>query len=73
MSDNIFTLHRGTVPLLVSLPHVGTAIAPDIRETLVPRALAVEDTDWLLEPLYDFVRAMGASHGVSCCSRRAPC
>ena len=61
MSDNIFTLHRGTVPLLVSLPHVGTAIAPDIRGKLVPRALAVEDTDWLLEPLYDFVRAMGAS------------
>jgi N-formylglutamate deformylase len=61
MSEPLFTLHRGTVPLLVSLPHVGTAIAPDIREKLVPRALAVEDTDWHLEPLYDFVRAMGAS------------
>ena len=23
--------------------------------------LAVEDTDWHLEPLYDFVRGMGAS------------
>ncbi len=61
MSDTIFTLHCGTAPLLVSLPHVGTAIAPDIREKLVPHALAVEDTDWHLEPLYDFVRAMGAS------------
>jgi N-formylglutamate deformylase len=61
MSDTIFTLHRGTVPLLLSLPHVGTVIAPDIREKLVPRALAVEDTDWHLEPLYNFVRAMGAS------------
>jgi N-formylglutamate deformylase len=61
MSDTIFTLHRGTAPLLVSLPHVGTAIPTDIREKLVPRALAVEDTDWHLEPLYDFVRMMGAS------------
>jgi N-formylglutamate deformylase len=61
VSDAIFTLHRGTVPLLVSLPHVGTTIPPDIREKLVPRALAVEDTDWHLEPLYNFVRAMGAS------------
>ncbi len=61
MSDTIFTLYCGTVPLLVSLPHVGTAIPSDIRGKLVPRALAVEDTDWHLEPLYDFVRGMGAS------------
>jgi N-formylglutamate deformylase len=27
---------------------------------MVPRALATEDTDWHLEPLYAFVRAMGA-------------
>jgi hypothetical protein len=27
----------------------------------VPRALAVEDTDWHLDRLYDFVRELGAS------------
>ena len=39
MSDDaIFTLTRGTKPLLVSVPHVGTAIPEDIAAALVPRA-----------------------------------
>ena len=59
--NGIFTLHPGSTPLLVSLPHVGTLIPPDQRHRYVPRALAVEDTDWHLAPLYDFVREMGAS------------
>jgi N-formylglutamate deformylase len=59
--DTVFTLHRGGTPLLVSLPHVGTAIADDQRERYVERALAVEDTDWHLEVVYGFVREMGAS------------
>jgi N-formylglutamate deformylase len=61
MSDTVFTLHPGDTPLLVSLPHVGTRIPATLRDRLVPRALNVEDTDWHLAPLYDFVRAMGAS------------
>ena len=56
-----FTLHRGSTPLLVSLPHVGTVIPADQQHRYVDRALAVEDTDWHLAPLYDFVREMGAS------------
>jgi len=61
MSEPIFALHRGTMPLLVSLPHAGTAIAVEVRERLVARALDVEDTDWFLDQLYAFVRDMGAS------------
>ena len=60
MTDT-FTLHRGSTPLLVSLPHVGTLIPADQRHRYVARALQVEDTDWHLATLYDFVRAMGAS------------
>ncbi len=56
-----FTLHRGHTPLLVSVPHAGTTIPPDIAENLVPRALAVEDTDWHLDQVYDFAKAIGAS------------
>jgi N-formylglutamate deformylase len=59
--DDIFTLHRGRTPLLVSMPHVGTVIPDELRPRVVERALAVEDTDWHLEPLYDFVRDMGVS------------
>lgn len=61
MSTDVATLHRGSTPLLVSFPHVGTAITDDIGARLVPGALAVVDTDWHLEPLYAFVRELGAS------------
>lgn len=60
-SDGVFTLHRGTVPLLISFPHVGTWLPDDLKARLVPRALAVEDTDWHLPQLYAFAREMGAS------------
>jgi N-formylglutamate deformylase len=61
MNDPIFTLHQGTTPLLVSLPHIGTAIPEDLRGGYVERALASEDTDWHLDKLYEFVSEMGAS------------
>ena len=61
MTDTIYTLHRGTRPLLLSLPHVGTVLPDALKPRLVPRALAVEDTDWHLEQLYAFARAMGVS------------
>lgn len=61
MSDDIYTLHRGSTPLLLSLPHVGTRIPPSIGTRLVERAAAVEDTDWHLDQLYAFAREMGAS------------
>ena len=56
-----FRLHRGTTPLLVSMPHVGTHLPDTLKPRLVERALAVEDTDWHLDRLYDFVEALGAS------------
>ncbi|MBM3405909.1 MAG: N-formylglutamate deformylase [Betaproteobacteria bacterium] len=67
--SNLFTLHRGTTPLLISFPHVGTAIPEQFRHRLVERALAVEDTDWHLERLYSFARGLGASLLVPATSR----
>lgn len=58
---DIYTLHRGSTPLLVSVPHAGRALASEIRGALVDRALEVEDTDWHLDRLYDFARDLGAS------------
>ena len=54
-------LHEGHAPLLVSMPHVGTAIPDDLRDGFVPRALATEDADWHLAALYDFLGELGAS------------
>jgi N-formylglutamate deformylase len=54
-------LHQGNTPLLVSLPHVGTHIPEELRDHYHERALELEDTDWHLESLYDFVTELGAS------------
>jgi N-formylglutamate deformylase len=61
MSHEICTLHRGTRPLLISMPHVGTAIPPALRTRYTERALQVEDTDWFLDRLYAFAAPLGAS------------
>lgn len=60
MTSDTYTLFPGSTPLLVSLPHVGTWIPPELQGRYTERALQVEDTDWHLETLYAFVRDMGA-------------
>ncbi len=57
----VFELSRGRGALLVSLPHCGTAIPEAVLSRMVPRAQALEDTDWHLAELYAFVREAGAS------------
>lgn len=61
MASDVFTLTRGSIPLLVSFPHAGTEIPPDIASRMTDAALQRADTDWHLPQLYDFVREMGAS------------
>ncbi len=61
MSETVFTLHRGHKPLLVSVPHAGTAVPAALQPRLQPRALVAEDADRHLDRLYDFVRERGAS------------
>jgi N-formylglutamate deformylase len=56
-----YTLHPGSTPLLISMPHVGTQIPPDLAPHYTPRALLAEDTDWHLDRLYAFAKDMGAS------------
>jgi len=60
-THDVYTLHQGTQPLLVSVPHVGTVLPDDQRPRYVERALGFEDTDWHLAVLFDFVRDLGAS------------
>ena len=56
----VYTLQRGSSPLLVSLPHIGSEIPDDLHDRYVPRALRSEDTDWHLQRLYDFAEDIGA-------------
>jgi N-formylglutamate deformylase len=56
-----FRFNAGSIPLLVSMPHVGTDIPDDIAATMAPIAHVRADTDWHLEQLYAFAAEMGAS------------
>ena len=56
-----FRLQQGRVPLLVSMPHIGIHIPLDLQSSFVPQALQVEDTDWHLDQLYNFLGDIGAS------------
>src|SRR5678816_3925778 len=56
-----FTLTRGTAPLLISMPHTGTFVPPEIAARLTQAALRLPDTDWHMERLYDFASTLGAS------------
>lgn len=58
---NVFTLERGTAPLLVSLPHDGSHIPDPLRVRMVPSAQSAPDTDWHVSRLYAFARELGAS------------
>ena len=60
-SPALFELHRGTAPLLVSLPHDGTHVPDDLAARLTPEARRVPDTDWHVSRLYAFARELGAS------------
>jgi N-formylglutamate deformylase len=59
--NDVFQLHRGTAPLLVSLPHDGSAIPAELAGRMHERARAAPDTDWHVARLYAFARELGAS------------
>ncbi|MDQ3038216.1 MAG: N-formylglutamate deformylase [Pseudomonadota bacterium] len=60
MSD-VFTVHRGSAPLLISLPHDGSAIPEEIAARMTHSARRAPDTDWHVGRLYAFARELGAS------------
>jgi N-formylglutamate deformylase len=56
-----FHFHQGSTPLLISIPHMGTYLPPEIATQLTDKAQQVADTDWHLDRLYHFAKAQGAS------------
>jgi len=51
----------GDGALLISLPHSGTYMPPELAARLRPEVLDLPDTDWFVPELYDFYRDLGAS------------
>jgi N-formylglutamate deformylase len=57
-----FTLHRGSAPLLISLPHNGSYIPDDIAARMHAQARRSPDTDWHVDRLYEpLAQMLGAS------------
>ncbi|MEQ1953358.1 N-formylglutamate deformylase [Mesorhizobium sp. CN2-181] len=43
---------RGTSPVILGFPHVGTFVPPDVRERLNDEGQKLRDTDWHVDRLY---------------------
>ncbi len=60
-SPPLFEFSAGDSPLLISFPHSGTYLPPEIAARLQPGVLDLPDTDWFVPRLYDWHRELGAS------------
>jgi N-formylglutamate deformylase len=61
MTQDWLQVHRGEAPLVVSFPHTGTGIPPDLEARYVSLWQARRDADWWVDRLYDFAAALGAT------------
>src|SRR5690625_2156745 len=65
MSDisnpSVFHITQGTAPLIVSIPHGGTFLPENVSRKMNPIAMQLDDTDWHLSRLNDFVPQLNAS------------
>ena len=57
----VYDFLEGTAPLLISCPHVGTAVPEEIAGRMTSQGRSVADTDWNVHRLYDFAADIGAS------------
>ncbi len=64
-----FRFREGAAPLLVSMPHVGTHVPEALLRHMTPIARRLDDTDWHVDRLYDFLERLGASVLVATHSR----
>src|SRR3712207_5890102 len=58
---HLYELDRRDGSVVVSMPHVGTYVPPEIAARLTDHALTCPDTDWHLPRLYDFLEPLGAT------------
>jgi N-formylglutamate deformylase len=58
---DVYELHRGSSPLIVSMPHSGTALSPGLEARLSSEGRGLPDTDWHVPQLYNFLTGFKAS------------
>ena len=57
----LFNLFVGSTPLLVNIPHAGVYVPDGISHQMTASALALPDTDWFVDVLYEFVTQLDVS------------
>ncbi len=55
-----YTLVKGRIPLLISMPHNGEDLPEYIANDMTKQGKQVSDTDWHKDKLYAFAKALGA-------------
>jgi N-formylglutamate deformylase len=58
---NWLHVERGEAPLIVSIPHAGQELLPEMERQVASAWVARKDTDWYVEQLYDFAPEMGVT------------
>jgi N-formylglutamate deformylase len=61
MIPPLFEVASGETPLLISMPHSGTYLPPDLAMRMTGAAREVPDTDWFIPQLYQFAGELGAT------------
>lgn len=57
----LYEANEGTAPLVISMPHSGTHLPPEIAARIAASARDLPDTDWFIPDLYAFHERLGAS------------
>jgi len=59
--NDTLRLVRGDSRLVISVPHAGTALPPEVAAQLNPLGRRMVDTDWHVDRLYEFAATLGAT------------
>ncbi len=65
----VFRCLRGEAPLVVSVPHAGIHVPEQLAAEMTATAMAVPDTDWHVDSLYDFLGTLDATVVIATHSR----
>ena len=57
-----FSFSSSEAPLMLSMPHSGLALTPEVELGLTEKALTLPDTDWYIPELYSFLDELGVGH-----------
>ncbi|MDJ0710383.1 MAG: N-formylglutamate deformylase [Woeseiaceae bacterium] len=57
----VCSFREGSAPLLISVPHDGCHLPPEVQDAMTPAGTALPDTDWHVAQLYEFAGELGAN------------